>query len=291
MDQDYTFEKSLCKRFIQEFREVDGGRSALPKYVNILQEVSNRRTYSVDIQLGDLQDFAPNDEHYKKLVHHISTNTVRYIYMFSEVADELLPPSNLECEGGDTFDILMRQREQAEQENTGESQDIAHQLPALLRRRYRIYIHVTDKHDVLQIRNIRAANIGSLVKFKGICTRVGDVKPLLEVACFTCDCCGFEIYQEVAGDNFNPIAGCPSRICSARGSSEPKIFLETRASKFVKYQEVRIQELPEDVPVGHIPRSLTVQVKGELTRSMGPGDRVEVTGVFLPKPHTGFKVL
>ena len=163
--------------------------------------------------------------------------------MFSEVADELLPPSNLECEGGDTFDILMRQvrtrkenlyrfflnndlsvqREQAEQENTGESQDIAHQLPALLRRRYRIYIHVTDKHDVLQIRNIRAANIGSLVKFKvctsgtehqpcikclnnmrdwrflstfqGICTRVGDVKPLLEVACFTCDCCGFEIYQ------------------------------------------------------------------------------------------------
>ena len=118
---------------------------------------------------------------------------------------------------------LSLQREQAEQENTGESQDIAHQLPALLRRRYRIYIHVTDKHDVLQIRNIRAANIGSLVKFKvctsgtehqpcikclnnmrdwrflstfqGICTRVGDVKPLLEVACFTCDCCGFEIYQ------------------------------------------------------------------------------------------------
>ena len=31
--------------------------------------------------------------------------------------------------------------------------------------------------------------------YQGICTRVGDVKPLLEVACLTCDGCGFEIYQ------------------------------------------------------------------------------------------------
>ena len=103
--------------------------------------------------------------------------------MFSEVIDELLPPST--DDGGDTFDILMRQvrkgkpwclilfqhsnlvqREQAEQENTGEGQDTAHQLPALLRRRYHIYFSLTEKQDVLQIRNIRAANIGSLVKFK-----------------------------------------------------------------------------------------------------------------------------
>lgn len=36
-------------------------------------------------------------------------------------------------------------------------------------------------------------------------------------------------------------------------------------------QEVKVQELSEDVPVGHIPRSLTVQVKGDLTRSLGSG--------------------
>ena len=33
-------------------------------------------------------------------------------------------------------------------------------------------------------------------------------------------------------------------------------------------QEVKVQERSEDVPVGHIPRSLTVQVKGGLTRTM-----------------------
>ena len=33
-------------------------------------------------------------------------------------------------------------------------------------------------------------------------------------------------------------------------------------------QEVKVQELSEDVPVGHIPRSLTLHVKGNLTRTM-----------------------
>jgi len=73
--------------------------------------------------------------------------------------------------------------------------------------------------------------------------------------------------------------------------SKGQLFLETRASKFIKYQEVKVQELSEDVPVGHIPRSLTVQVKGDLTRSLGPGDIVNITGIFLPKPFTGFKAM
>ena len=34
-------------------------------------------------------------------------------------------------------------------------------------------------------------------------------------------------------------------------------------------QEVKVQEMSEDVPVGHIPRSITVQVKGSLTRTVG----------------------
>ena len=43
-----------------------------------------------------------------------------------------------------------------------------------------------------------------------------------------------------------------------------------KTNKYVVFlQEVKVQELSEDVPVGHIARSLTVQVKGDLTRSFG----------------------
>ena len=45
------------------------------------------------------------------------------------------------------------------------------------------------------------------------------------------------------------------------------------------------------MPMGHIPRSLTAMVKGELVRLVSPGDIIEMTGIFLPKPATnGFRV-
>lgn len=44
----------------------------------------------------------------------------------------------------------------------------------------------------------------------------------------------------------------------------------------------------DQVPVGHIPRTLTIYCRGEQTRSSQPGDHVLVTGVFLPKQRYGY---
>lgn len=43
------------------------------------------------------------------------------------------------------------------------------------------------------------------------------------------------------------------------------------------------------MPVGNIPRSLTVLCRGEVTRQAVPGDHISVTGVFLPLLRTGFR--
>ena len=53
---------------------------------------------------------------------------------------------------------------------------------------------------------------------------------------------------------------------------------QTRGSKFTKYQELRVQELPEQVPVGAIPRSMLIIARGEATRTTIPGDIVDVAG-------------
>ena len=45
------------------------------------------------------------------------------------------------------------------------------------------------------------------------------------------------------------------------------------------------------VPVGNIPRSLTIFCRGETTRSAVPGDHVSITGVFLPMLKVGFRQL
>lgn len=45
----------------------------------------------------------------------------------------------------------------------------------------------------------------------------------------------------------------------------------------------------EQVPVGNIPRSMSVYARGENTRLAQPGDHVAITGIFLPLLQTGFK--
>ena len=52
-----------------------------------------------------------------------------------------------------------------------------------------------------------------------------------------------------------------------------------------------MQELASEVPQGATPRSLSVTLRGELTRSLAPGAAVTVAGVFLPEPFTGFRAM
>lgn len=44
---------------------------------------------------------------------------------------------------------------------------------------------------------MKASYIGQLVRISGIVTRCSDVKPLMQVAVYTCEDCGFEIYQVI----------------------------------------------------------------------------------------------
>ena len=70
-----------------------------------------------------------------------------------------------------------------------------------------------------------------------------------------------------------------------------RLYLQTRGSKFVKFQELKIQEHSDQVPVGNIPRTMTVIAKGETTRLAVPGDHIAASGVFLPMMKTGFRQL
>jgi DNA replication licensing factor MCM7 len=67
--------------------------------------------------------------------------------------------------------------------------------------------------------------------------------------------------------------------------------MQTRASRFRPFQEVKIQEMADQVPVGHIPRSMTIHLYGTLTRTVNPGDVINVGGIFLPTPYTGFRAV
>lgn len=48
------------------------------------------------------------------------------------------------------------------------------------------------------MRDVKADSIGHLVCVKGIVTRAAEVKPMMQVATYTCDQCGAETYQPVS---------------------------------------------------------------------------------------------
>ncbi len=67
--------------------------------------------------------------------------------------------------------------------------------------------------------------------------------------------------------------------------------METRGSKFCKFQEARLQEMADEVPEGATPRTVSVHLRGEVCRSMKPGDVVVLSGIFLPEPIQGFRAM
>jgi DNA replication licensing factor MCM7 len=204
----------------------------------------------------------------------------------------------------DVLDIIMSQRERRnETSQMAADADMdnpapASIFPAELTRRYTLNFKPLTpsgssserSSKALAVRNVRGDHLGHLITVRGITTRVSDVKPAIRINAYTCDRCGCEIFQPVTTKQFTPMQECPSEDCK-QNNSKGQLFLSTRASKFIPFQEVKIQEMADQVPVGHIPRTLTIHCNGSLTRQINPGDVVDVAGIFLPTPYTGFRAI
>ena len=55
-----------------------------------------------------------------------------------------------------------------------------------------------SSQNTLPVRDVNASSIGKLVCIRGIVTRCTEVKPVVQVATYTCDRCGTESYQTVS---------------------------------------------------------------------------------------------
>ncbi|KAK5663317.1 hypothetical protein OQA88_3745 [Cercophora sp. LCS_1] len=272
------------------------------KYKEMLQELADRKIDEVVIDLNDLHGYEEEVNEGLKLVESIEKNTKHYVEILSRAIDKLMPaPTENITFKDDVLDILMANRQQRNRDLQQAADRMVDptllndQFPAQLTRRYTLVFRPrtsTPEHQVkaYSVRQVRGDQLGHLITIRGIATRVTDVKPVVQVSAYTCDRCGCEIFQPVGDKQFAPLTICPSQDCKdnqAKGQLHPS----SRASKFLPFQEVKIQELAEQVPIGQIPRTMTVLCYGSLVRQINPGDVVDVAGIFLPTPYTGFKAM
>ncbi len=141
-----------------------------------------------------------------------------------------------------------------------------------------IKVRVVNYSENVPLRHIRSRHIGRLIRISGIMMRASEVKPLLVNATFLCRVCMAEIPQEQEEGRYTEPPQCPT--C---GKKTPmRLLLEK--SRFIDWQKVRIQESPEELPPGQMPRSVDVILKGDIVDISRPGDMVKISGLLQTTP-------
>eukprot|EP00062_Callorhinchus_milii_P026287 gi/632988224/ref/XP_007882990.1/ PREDICTED: DNA replication licensing factor MCM7 [Callorhinchus milii] len=283
--KDYQNEREKCKRFLQEFYAPNDLGKKQFKYADQLVLIAHREQVALHIDLDDVAEEDP------ELVDSICENTRRYVSLFADAVQELLPEyKEREMVNKDALDVYIEHRLMMEQRNRdpNELRDPRNQYPPELLRRFEVYFKSPATMKPKVVRDVKADSIGKLVTVRGIVTRVTEVKPMMVVATYTCDQCGAETYQPIQSPTFMPLIMCPSRECQTNKSGG-RLYLQSRGSKFIKFQEIKLQEHSDQVPIGNIPRSMSVFAQGENTRLAHPGDHVSITGIFLPMMKAGFR--
>ena len=126
------------------------------------------------------------------------------------------------------------------------------------------------------LRALGSANIGKLVTVEGIVVRATPVRPMVMQAAFRCKRCGNIMRVNQTDAFLRAPFECSDPACRRKG---PFDFIQEE-STFIDSQELRIQERPEDLPPGQLPRALGLKLVGrDVVDVARPGDHVSVVGI------------
>merc|ERR1719162_2948414 len=217
------------------------------------------------------------------MLFDVEENAYRFMRYFYEACDAELPEADAAANANtsEAKHIIRRWRERNMREQGGD-------VPLRLKNDFDLRFKPTDDFKSSKLREISASSVGSLVQIECIVVRTSQVKPKVEVVTYHCEVCGCEIFLSVENERYMPITECPGQKCKDNKMSG-KLRPTIRTSKFGKHQEMKVQEMSTHIPDGGVPRSMKVEMTGELTRCVLPGDALTLAGVFAPAQMPWFK--
>ena len=137
------------------------------------------------------------------------------------------------------------------------------------------------------LRRLRSDYIGKLVMLEGILVRSTPIKEKIVKArfihCSEGDCHEFDWPPE--GELIGEVIEKP-QVCPVCGKSSGQFKLVPEESVMVDWQRIVLQEKPEEVPSGQLPRSIEVVLQDDLVDLARPGDRVTVVGIVRVRPES-----
>jgi len=152
----------------------------------------------------------------------------------------------------------------------------------------RFYVRVRALPKTVPLRKLRSDHIGRLVMLEGILVRATPIKEKIVRAVFMhcsreegCHEFVWPPEGEIIGDMLEKPPVCP--VC---GSSAGVFRLLPEKSEMIDWQKIVLQERPEEVPPGQLPRSIEVVLHDELVDTARPGDRITVVGIVRARPDS-----
>lgn len=144
-------------------------------------------------------------------------------------------------------------------------------------------VRIAGSEYPIRVRDIRVEKISKLITVSGIVQKISDVWPRVSNAYFECVRCGHITMIHQSGQKFVEPLECENEMCGRKGPF--KLIVEK--SVMVDTQKIRLQESPEDLNGGEQPQTIDVQIDGDITGIIVPGNRVEITGILRAFQRTG----
>ncbi|WP_297503018.1 MCM2/3/5 family DNA replication licensing factor [Thermococcus sp.] len=139
---------------------------------------------------------------------------------------------------------------------------------------FKVHARFFNLPKTLLVKEIGSEHINRLIQVEGIITRVSEVKPFVEKAVFVCKDCGNEMVRlQRPYENLVKPAKCDA--CGSRN-----VDLNVEKSRFINFQSFRLQDRPESLKGGQMPRFVDAILLDDLVDTALPGDRVLVTGIL-----------
>ncbi|CAM8931366.1 unnamed protein product [Rhodiola kirilowii] len=144
-------------------------------------------------------------------------------------------------------------------------------------------ILLTSQEDSVSMRTLGAGYISKLVKISGIVIAASRVKAKATYVTLMCKNC-----KNVKMIPCSPGIGGASvpRSCDHAPQPgeepcplDPWIIVPDK-SRYVDQQTLKLQENPEDVPTGELPRNMLLSIDRHLVQTIVPGTRLTIMGIF-----------
>lgn len=243
--QDHVNLQAVKKKFKEFMRQFHTGNFNY-KYRDALKRNYNLNQYWVEINIEDLSSFDDvlAEKLYKKPTEHLPILEEAA----KELADELTAPRPEGEEKVEDIQVLLS----------------------------------SDAHSS-NLRELKSETVSRLVKIPGIVISASGIKAKATKISIQCRSCRNVIPNLPVKPGLEGYV--MPRKCNTEQSGRPKCpldpyFIIPDKCKCIDYQVLKLQEAPESIPQGEMPRHLTVYCDRTLCERVAPGARVTVLGIY-----------